>query len=65
MDSLESIPGLLKGLKIPALLSGDISEAECKEKHAVWDPMAELTITSLYVDSNKFTTGNPMPEFTI
>ncbi len=41
------------------------SEAESKEKHGVWDPMQELTITSPYVysrvDSNTFTIGNPMP----
>ncbi len=28
------------------------SEAESKEKHCVWDPMPELTITSSYVDYN-------------
>jgi hypothetical protein len=27
-----------------------LSEAESKEKHDVWDPMLELTITSPYVD---------------
>jgi hypothetical protein len=40
-----------------------------KEKHGVWDPMPELTITSPYinsrVDSNTFTMGNPMPESTL
>ncbi len=41
-------------------------EAESKEKHGVWDPMPELTITSSYVDSsvgssNTFTKANPMP----
>jgi hypothetical protein len=45
------------------------SDAESKEKHGVWDPMPELTITSPYVhsrvDSNKFTMGNPMPELTL
>ncbi len=44
-------------------------EAESKEKHGVWDPMPELTITSPYVDSrvdtNTFTMGNPMPESTL
>jgi len=35
-------------------------EAESKEKHGVWDPMPELTITSPYVDT--FTIGNPMPQ---
>ncbi len=42
------------------------SEAESKDKHGVWDPMPELTLTSTYVhsrvDSNTFTMGNPMPE---
>ncbi len=41
------------------------SEAESKEKHCVWDPMPELTITSPYVqsrvNSNTFTISNPMP----
>jgi hypothetical protein len=45
------------------------SEAESKEKHGACDPMPELTITSLYiqssVDSNTFTKGNPMPESTL
>ncbi len=45
------------------------TEAESKEKHGVWDPMPELTITSPYVhsrvDSNTFTIGNPMPESTL
>ncbi len=40
-------------------------EVESKEKHGVWDPMPDLTITSPYVhsrvDSNTFTMGNPMP----
>jgi hypothetical protein len=27
------------------------AEAESKEKHGMWDPMPELTITSPYVDS--------------
>ena len=27
------------------------SGAESKEKHGVWDPVLNLTITSLYVDS--------------
>jgi hypothetical protein len=46
-------------------------EAESKEKHGVWDPMPELTITSPYVhsrvDYNAFTMdiGNPMPESTL
>ncbi len=51
----------------PVLLnSGGIfshSEAESKEKHGVWDPVPELTITSPYVHSNTLTMGNPMPEF--
>ncbi len=38
------------------------TEAESKEKHGVWDPMPELTITSPYVhsrvDSNTFTMVN-------
>ncbi len=46
-----------------------VSEAESKEKHGVWDPMPELTITSPYVhsrvDSNTFTMGNPLPESTL
>jgi hypothetical protein len=41
------------------------SEAESKEKHGVWDPMPEMTITSPYVrstvDSNTFTMDNPTP----
>ncbi len=44
---------------------GHVAEAESKEKHGAWDLMPELTITSPYVhsrvDSNTFTTGNPMP----
>jgi hypothetical protein len=40
------------------------TKAESQEKHGVWDPMPELTITSPYVhsrvDSNTFTMGNPM-----
>jgi hypothetical protein len=40
------------------------AEAESKEKHGVWDPMPESTVTSPYVharvDSNTFTMGNPM-----
>ncbi len=44
------------------------SEAESKEKHGVWDPMPELTITSpsahSRADSNTFTMDNPMPEST-
>jgi hypothetical protein len=41
------------------------TEAEYKEKHGVWDPMPELTMTSHYVDYNTFTMGNPMPELTL
>jgi hypothetical protein len=45
------------------------SEAEPKEKHGVWDPMPELTITSPYVhsrvDSSTYTMVNPMPESTL
>jgi hypothetical protein len=45
------------------------TEAESKEKHGVWDPIPELTLTSSYVhsrvDSNTFTVGNPMPESTL
>ncbi len=44
-------------------------EAESKEKHGLWDPMPELTITSRYVhsrvDSNTFFMGNPMPGSTL
>jgi hypothetical protein len=44
------------------------TEAESKEKHGVWDPTPELTITSPYVhfrvDSNTFTMDN-MPESTL
>jgi hypothetical protein len=36
------------------------TEAESKEKHGVWDPMPELTITSPYVDTNTRTIGNPI-----
>jgi hypothetical protein len=58
-----------------------LAETEFKEKHGVWDPMLELTmtITSPYVhsrvDSNTFTMGigqpyarvdlNPTPESTL
>jgi hypothetical protein len=42
------------------------TDSESKEKHGVWDPMPELTLTSPYVhcrdDFNTFTMGNPMPE---
>jgi hypothetical protein len=45
------------------------SEAESNEKHGVWDPMLELTITSSFVHSrvysNTFTMGNPIPESTL
>ncbi len=41
------------------------TEAESKEKHGVWDPMPELTITLPYVDSYTFTMGSPMPESTL
>ncbi len=44
-------------------------EVESKEKHGVWGPMPESTITSPYVhtlvDFNTFTMGNPMPESTL
>jgi hypothetical protein len=44
-------------------------EAESKEKHGVWDPIPEMTITSPFVhsrvDSNTFFMGNPMPESTL
>ncbi len=40
-------------------------EAEFKEKHGVWDPIPELTITFPYVDSSTCTMGNPMPESTL
>jgi hypothetical protein len=44
-------------------------ETKSKEKHGVWGPILELTITFPYVDSrvdtNTFTTGNPMPESTL
>jgi hypothetical protein len=40
-----------------------------QRKHGLWDPMPQLTITSLYVhsrvDSHTFTMGNPMPESTL
>jgi hypothetical protein len=40
-------------------------EAESKEKHGVWNPMPELTITSPYVRSrvncSTFTMVDPMP----
>jgi hypothetical protein len=45
------------------------AKAESKEKHGVWDPMQELTITSPFVhstvDSHTFSMGNPMPESTL
>jgi hypothetical protein len=40
-------------------------EGESKDKHGVWDFMPELTKASPYVDSNTFTTGNPMPDSTL
>jgi hypothetical protein len=40
-------------------------ETVLKEKHGVWDPMPELTITSPYVDSNICAMGNPLPESTL
>jgi hypothetical protein len=43
--------------------------SESKEKHGVWDPMPEFTLTSPYVDSrvdsNTFTMGDPLPESTL
>ncbi len=36
-------------------------ETVFKEKHGVWDPMPELTITSPYVDSNISTMGIGQP----
>jgi hypothetical protein len=45
------------------------AEAESKEKHGVWDPMPELTISSTYVysrlDSNTFTMDKPTLESTL
>jgi hypothetical protein len=50
------------------------SEAESKEKHGVWDPRLDLTITSPYVDSYTSTMDmvnqarvylNPMPVSTL
>ncbi len=47
---------------------------ECKEKHGVWDPMPELTITSctlcplqsrLQVTFTMGTKGSPMPDSTL
>ncbi len=47
-------------------------ETVFKEKHGLWDPILELTVTSPYVDptvyrvdSNTCTMGNPMPESTL
>ena len=41
-------------------------ETVFKEKHGVWDPMPEFTITSPYVDSRvPCTLGTPMPESTL
>jgi hypothetical protein len=37
------------------------TETVFKEKHGVWDPMTELTLTSPYVDSNTFTMGMGNP----
>ncbi len=60
-----SIP-LIVGLRSirPWSRSTMTSEAISKEKHGVWDPMPELTITSPFVDSTTFTMGNPMQEST-
>ncbi len=56
-------------LEIFSCIVSVFSEAESQEKHGVWDPMPELTITSPYVhsrvDSNTFTMGNPIPESTL
>jgi hypothetical protein len=65
--------------KTPFILPADTTEAESKEKHVVWDPMPELTITSPYVhsrvDSNTFSMSigqpyakvdlNPLAEWTL
>jgi hypothetical protein len=71
-------PLLLRGTITEVLLSHAMEstifprgkpEAESIEKHGVWDPIPELTITSPYVhsrvDSITFTMGNPMPESTL
>jgi hypothetical protein len=60
------------GVKVTALLT-DKPEAESKEKHCVWDPMTELTLTSPYAHSSPESTpthlpwalGNPRPESTL
>ncbi len=47
----------------------DTSEAESKEKHGVWDPVPELTITStlctLQSRPQHINMGNPMAESTL
>jgi hypothetical protein len=41
------------------------TESEFKEKHGIWDPVPELTITSPYDHSNTFSMSNSMPESTL
>jgi hypothetical protein len=47
--------------------TGKHSEAESKEKHGVWDPVPELTVTSPYIQVrvNVIVDLNPMPESTL
>jgi hypothetical protein len=43
----------------------DNTEAESEEKHGVWDPMQELTITSPYVHSSPESTPRHLPWATL
>ncbi len=48
--------------------TGRPSEAESKEKHGVWDPVLELSVTSPCIsksESNVTVNLNPMPESTL
>ncbi len=58
--------GFVQGAQHPRIFGrGHIGRGQinpASEKHGVWDPMPELTLTSPFVHSNTFTLGNHMPE---
>jgi hypothetical protein len=58
-----------KEMGVLGCVGDHILQDESKEKHNVWEPMPELTITSPYVDSDIYLYArvdlNPMPESTL
>jgi hypothetical protein len=62
----------VRDLRLPQCGGGGVKQsysipfiAAAKEKHGVWDPMSELSITSPDVDSNICTMGNGHPYATV